>query len=205
MTMKLKTSLFLPLAIFASLTNSQAANIIINYLPYTISAPGTYVLNTDLTAIPNSYAILINQPVGNVTLDLKGHTLHMSGNTSYGIIAKMSGGFPGIVTIQNGTISVSAYGLDVKTNLSQQKNTNLVVQNMTFSNNTTSAEDIYLEQTLGVQVESCKFVGVGRLGIMDENSPTGNTFTNLSFDGKLSVNMMEDGTPPLIVNFSSHR
>jgi hypothetical protein len=201
----MKTSLLLLLAIFASLTNNQAANIPITYLPYTISAPGTYVLNTDLTAIPNSYAILINQPIGNVTLDLKGHTLHMSGDTSYGIVAKMNGSAAGIVTIQNGTISVSAYGLDVKNTVSPEKDTNLMVQNVTFQNNTTSAEDIYLEQTNYVQIKSCKFVGVGRLGIMDENSPTGNTFTNLSFDGKLSVNMTEDGTPPLIVNFSSHR
>jgi hypothetical protein len=202
----MKTSLLLLLALLASFTatHGQAANIPITYLPYTISAPGTYVLNTDLTANPNSYAILIYQPAGNVILDLKGHTLNMSGDTSYGIIAKMSGGGPGIVTILNGTISVSAYGLDVQTNPSQQKVTNLIVQNVTFSNNTTSAEDIYLEQTNGVQVKNCRFVGVGRLGIMDENSVMGNTFTNLSFDGKLSVNMMEDGTPPLIVNFSSH-
>jgi hypothetical protein len=77
----MKTTLILLLAIFASFAaTGQAANVPINYLPFTISAPGTYVLNTDLTAIPNSYAILINQPIGNVTLDLKGHTLHMSGD-----------------------------------------------------------------------------------------------------------------------------
>jgi hypothetical protein len=117
----------------------------------------------------------------------------------------MNGGAAGIVTIQNGTLSVSAYGLDVKNTVSPEKDTNLIVQNVTFLNNSTSAEDIYLEQTNYVQVKSCKFVGVGRLGILDENSPTGNVFTNLSFDGKLSLNMMEDGTPPLFINFSSHR
>ncbi len=175
----------------------------ISYLPYVISAPGTYPLATDLTAIPNSAAITMYQPVGTVILDLKGHTLHLSGDTSYGIQVHLLGGAVDGITIRNGTLSVSAYGIEATTN-TPGKFTNLLVENVTFQNNSNSAEDIHLSQTNGVQVKGCKFVGTGRLGVLDENSPTGNKFTNLSFDGKLSVNMMEDGISPLTVSFSSH-
>src|SRR6478672_5299713 len=55
----------------------QAANIPITYLPFTIIAPGTHVLNTDLTAPnANSIAISMYKPVGSVVLRLNGHTLH---------------------------------------------------------------------------------------------------------------------------------
>jgi hypothetical protein len=175
----------------------------ISYLPYTISSPGTYTLTTDLTAIPNSAAITIYQPGGNVILDLKGHTLDLSGDTSYGIQAHLSGGALGGITIRNGTLSVSAYGIEA-TNITPGKFTNLLVENVIFQNNSNSAEDLHLSGTNGVQVRGCRFVGVGRLGVLDENSPTGNIFANLSFDGKLSVNMMEDGSSPLTVSFSSH-
>lgn len=186
----------------AAQAHGQTA-IPIAYLPYTISSPGTYVLATDLTAVPDSAAINVYQSVGYVVLNLKGHTLHMNGTNSYGITAHLSGGASGGITIENGTIEVAGYGIVANTN-TPNKVTALVVQNVTFQNVTTSAEDVFLSQTNGVQIKNCRFVGVGRLGVLDEGSETGNTLSNLSFDGQLSVNLMEDGTPPLTVSETSH-
>jgi hypothetical protein len=205
----IQTSLIILLALFASLTNNQAAapaaptlvgaQIPITYLPYTISAPGTYVLKTDLVAPPNGYGILITQPLGGTVLDLKGHTIYCSGDSSYGIIAKMNGGtgYVETVTIQNGTLSVSAYGLEV-TNTT--KNSSLVVQNMTFLNNSSNANDVQLWAANGALLKNCKFVGAGQTGILDANSLFGNSYTNMSFDGKLNVNISEEGSSPLMMN-----
>ena len=197
------------IALLALASIGQAANfpnIPISYLPFTISAPGTYVLNTDLTlANANSFAINMNQPVGDVVLDLKGQTLHIK--TSYGILVHLSGGAAGGITIQNGTLEGFAYGIEATTT-TPNKLTHLTVQNITFKNNLdptyTSSEDIHLSHTNGVIVKGCNFVGVGRLGVMDKNSATGNIFTNLSLDGQLSVNIMQDGATPLTVSWTSH-
>jgi hypothetical protein len=215
--MKLKTSLFLFLAIFASLTNNQAANIPINYLPFKITAPGTYVLNSDLTA-PYSRtqtpAITTYQPVGFVVIDLQGHTIHAApvparelNNNSFGILMDVEGGAAGFVTIQNGTLEGFAVGLVTSTS-SPDKGGGDLIKNITFKNDLTSSVNsiaIHLVNTGGVNIVGCKFIGAGKVGIFDEGSYVGNGYSNLYFDGTLTTNIQVTArlTFPQLVSFSS--
>jgi hypothetical protein len=63
-----------------SALSAQAANVIISPLPFTITAPGTYVLTGDLACPPasGSHREAVNIPStlqGPVDLDLKGFTI----------------------------------------------------------------------------------------------------------------------------------
>jgi hypothetical protein len=217
MTMKLKTSLLLLLAIFASLTNNQAANIPITHLPFNITAPGTYVMNTDLIApYSKTPAITSDQPVGVIVIDLQGHTLHAAPvpfrqpNISVGILLYVDGGADGGVTIQNGTLEGFAVGLETKAD--PDKPGDDTVSNITFKNDPTSPANsiaIHLFQTSGVRIVGCHFVGAGQMGIFDEQSEIGNIYSNLHFDGTLTTNIQVNGHTtgtylyPQLVNFSS--
>jgi hypothetical protein len=216
--MELKTTLILLLAIFASLTNNQAANIPINYLPFKITAPGTYVMNTDLIApYSKTPAITSNQPVGVVVIDLQGHTLHAApvpfkilNATSIGIHLNVDGGAAGGIILQNGTLEGFAIGLE--TDADPDKPGDDVVSNITFKNDSTSPANsiaIHLFQTSGVSIVGCHFVGAWRVGIFDEQSELGNSYSNLHFDGTLTTNIQVNGHTtgtylyPQIVNFNS--
>jgi hypothetical protein len=193
----------------------QAANIPITYLPFTITAPGTYVLATDLTSKkPNSFAISMYKPVGSVVLDLNGHTLHaapapfVEANTaSYGVLVHLDGGAAGGITIRNGTLEGFAYGFETST-VTANKGSDLLIQNVTFKNDYPSSknsESIHLVAANSAIITGCSFVGRGRVGILDEKNETGLTLSNLSFDGQLGVNIQQNGylTYPQIVSFNS--
>jgi hypothetical protein len=104
------------LSLLMSATALQVANIQIKYLPYTISAPGTYVLTTNLTTSINysssqgtAITILTTVP-GPVVLDFKGYTITWTGTTggAFGVFIGVPG-FGGIantfpMTLKNGTI-----------------------------------------------------------------------------------------------------
>jgi hypothetical protein len=212
----MKTSLIIILALFASFTVAgQAANIPITYLPFHITAPGTYVLNTDLTApYSKTPAITTNQPVGIVVLDLQGHTLHAApvpfrelNTASYGILVHVNGGASGGITIQNGTVEGFAIGLETDT-ASPDKGGDDVIKNITFKNDPTSSVNsiaIHLVNTSGVSFQGCKFVGAGHIGIFDEASEVGNGYSNLNFDGTLTTNVQVNAHLkfPQLVSFSS--
>jgi|SRR5215472_13980139 len=73
----------------------------ITALPYTINAPGTYVLLSDLSfSVPASAAVIINSP--NVVLDLQGHRIYEVVLNDPGSIGVFILG--GSVTVRNGTI-----------------------------------------------------------------------------------------------------
>lgn len=92
----------------------NASEIVIREIPssgITISSPGTYVFENDLTWTPtgNGQAILIES--AGVTLDLKGHTLTSVSTPFYttGIVALLAQD----LTIKNGTLANMSYrGID---------------------------------------------------------------------------------------------
>jgi hypothetical protein len=154
------------------------------------------------------------KPVGSVVLDLNGHTLHAAptpfaeaNTSSYGVLVHLNGGADGGITIQNGTLEGFAYGIETST-VTTNKGSDLVIQNVTFKNDYPSsinAESIHLVAANSAIISGCKFVGAGRVGILDEKNETGITFSNLSFDGQLRVNIQQNGylNYPQIVSFNS--
>jgi hypothetical protein len=102
--MKLKNMLLV--AAFSLLTPiiaASGANILITNLPFTIAAPGKYVLNSDLTSSGSPYAITVT--VSNVIIDLKGHTLNgdILIQNSYVTVQNETSG--GILTGEAGNLS----------------------------------------------------------------------------------------------------
>jgi nitrous oxidase accessory protein NosD len=86
----------------ASLAAGSFGQTVINTAPYVISAPGTYVLGSDLT-----YSGTTGAPIAvvtsNVTLDLAGHSIYNPGaptNNNVGVYVQDAWN----VTIQNGII-----------------------------------------------------------------------------------------------------
>jgi hypothetical protein len=197
----------------------QAANIPITHLPFSITAPGTYVLNTDLAApYSKSPAITVYSPVGNIVLDLQGHTIHAApvpfrelNTASQGMLVWCNGGAYGETIIQNGTLEGFAYGL-VTATASPDEGADVLFTNLTFKNDPASPVNsiaIHLNGTSGTRIVGCKFVGAGRMGIFDDQSEVGNGYSNLHFDGTLTTNIQVNSHTggPLrfaqIVNFSS--
>jgi hypothetical protein len=92
------------LTLIMSALAAQAADIQISSLPFNITAPGRYVLASDLTwsdQTGNSSAItVLFVETGSVVIDLKGHTL-TGGNT--GIVVRGDRNSVS-TTIKNGTL-----------------------------------------------------------------------------------------------------
>jgi hypothetical protein len=200
---KMKTILLI-LAIFTSFANfavaGQTANIPITYLPFTISAPGTYVLVTDLTCAVNGIAITMNQQaVGDIVVNLNGHTLN-GNNNSLGVFFSLNGGVNvGALVLKNGTVS-GFYTGTATSNFINTVNSHLLIENVTFNStipkNNVSGVGIQFERVNGAVVSGCKFVGVMEYGVNDLDSASRNTYTSLSFDGQQSINIAEAGTYP---------
>jgi hypothetical protein len=96
-------SLFLALLAIASFAADSFGQTIINSVPYTISAPGTYVLGSNLT-YSSAAGAAITILSSNVTLDLGGHYLYYPGTptSNVGVYVHNAGN----VIIQNGIIAV---------------------------------------------------------------------------------------------------
>jgi hypothetical protein len=202
----MKTTLILLLAILASFTaTGQTANIPFTYLPFTISAPGTYVLNTDLTSTNvNSVGVAINQQaVGNIVLNLNGHTLHGNGAVA-GITVNLRDVNGANLTIRNGTLDGFYYGIETNAEDSPAQHSHFLVENVTFKSTNNNTVSISLENTNGAVIGGCKFLGVMRVGIWDAASAYGNTYSNLSFDGQQSTNIQEGGSYPQTVSFQAN-
>jgi hypothetical protein len=197
----MKTTPILLLAILASFTaTGQAANVPINYLPFTISAPGTYVLSKDLTSTNvNAVAITMNQQaVGDIVLNLNGHTLHGNGAVA-GVVFLFNGG-AGALVLENGTVDGFTYGSETS-NSPFTTNSHLLIENVTFKSTGPDSIGIELERVNGALISGCKFVGVMSWGVFDLNSMSRNTYSNLSFDGQQSINIQEGGTYPQTLSF----
>jgi hypothetical protein len=165
-----------------SATALQAANIQIKYLPYTISAPGTYVLTTNMS-YPSSQgaAITILKTIpGPVVLDFEGYAITWTGTTgdeAFGIFIGILG--PSLVntypiTIKNGTINGFLLGIDGE----EAPITRLTVENMHFAN---ALEAVALAGISYSTINNCVFT-VDNYGIYDYNDAANNTYLNNTFN-----------------------
>jgi hypothetical protein len=175
-----------------SATAVQAANIQITYLPYTISAPGTYVLTKNMS-YPSSQgaAITILKTIpGPVVLDFKGYAITWTGTTgdeAFGVFIGILG--PSLVntypiTIKNGTIN----GLLLSINGEEAPITKLTVENMSCSN---ALEAVALAGISFSNINNWVFT-LTNYEIYDYNDAANNTYLNNTFN--------QVGTPITIGN-----
>src|ERR1700730_14372913 len=124
-------SLFLALLAIASFAADSFGQTIINSVPYTISAPGNYVLGSNLTYSSASGAA-ITILSSNVTLDLGGHYLYFPGTptSNVGVYVHNAGN----VIIQNGVIAVFLYGVYIEHTGGTALNSGDIVQDLRLTN-----------------------------------------------------------------------
>jgi hypothetical protein len=175
----------------------QAAEITITSLPFTISAPGKYVLQSNLSypGSNNSTAAAIsinNGAAGPVILDMKGFTITglSSNHNSIGIsIGPDPGQSP--ITIRNGSLVSFQYGV-LTFSFQQEGLRNITVNNMIFNLDpaTPGAYEEVGVMFSAVQdstVSNCSFSN-GLYGIEDFGSPGGNVYSNDYF--AISINAL---------------
>jgi hypothetical protein len=153
----------------------KAREIPISSLPFTITAPGTYVLTGNLQTNSSQSAINIaNNIQGPVVLDLNGFSLTAPNADGEAIVIEAYYGsiptntYP--ITIKNGTISG---GLSANPENRPFPSTEITVDNVTFV-----GLGLWFFQTSYSTVKNCTFQTGG---IADYNSPGGNRYLNLTF------------------------
>jgi hypothetical protein len=182
--MRLAKTILMALASLTIAITAHAApngNIPITYLPFNITAPGTYVLNGNLS-YPNETrstppAITVASTVaGPVTINLKGFSITGSGQYLYGITAvSVAGGSFYPVTIQNGTIALFDCGISA-TNAN-----GLVIKNVEFTRNVCGLQFVRVS---GSTISACDFTGpaADSNGIIDaQNSNAPNIYEGVTF------------------------
>src|SRR6202048_404795 len=124
-------SLFLALLAVASFSADSSGQTIINSVPYTINAPGTYVLGSNLT-YSSAAGAAITILSSNVTLDLGGHYLYFPGTptSNVGVYVHNAGN----VIIQNGIIAVFFYGVYIEHTGGTALNSGDIVQDLRLTN-----------------------------------------------------------------------
>jgi len=187
-------------ALALSAFSAQAATKI-TAVPYTITAPGTYELTSNLTLFTAGDAITINVPVpGTVVLNLNGFSILWNPNqgavgadNGIGILNTTSP--KTVITIKNGTIGGQDEGFwtGIVVNQNPPNTTNTTyLANVTIDNVTFSAErwsDVELFQVSASTVSNCTFNGLipgeseVQYGIQDVGSQGGNHYINDKFDG----------------------
>jgi hypothetical protein len=161
---------------------------VITRLPFTITAPGTYVLAGNMNAPAGlNYAIQISTSIsGSVILDLKGFTLTGTGtNTSVGIgIGDINGpvepsnAYP--ITIRNGTLSNFVFGVVAQTSSGDYAN-DITISHLTFyPDSIQGSAGVYFQKVNSSTIKDCDFIG-GTTGIMDAQSEGGNSYINDTF------------------------
>jgi hypothetical protein len=176
---------------------------IISALPYSITAPGTYILLSNL-GVPLGQtvpAITINSP-GKVTLNLNGYALQnpSSSEGPTGIQVLSSN-----VTVENGTISQCFFGLvagPVNGNASMGDPpylTNIVIRNIQFAFD--FQYELLLTNINGGSVSDCQFTG-GRDGAISVGGCIHMQFSNLAITGTFyevfSIGGFATGNPVII-------
>jgi hypothetical protein len=202
--MQTKTNLVLTaLASLIIATTAQAAPITISSLPFNITAPGTYVLASDLSGPPVAIIgtpqtlITINCPVaGPIVLDLGGHTFSPAapggvGNFATAILIAANPTASSI-TIRNGTIYNFFEGIAVNTNgemggttgpiptMTTTRIDNVHIKGINFSYERLTA--VWFNYASNSSVNDCTFTGRGGFAqIQDDYSQTGNQYNDNSF------------------------
>jgi hypothetical protein len=179
-----------------SANTGPTENIPISALPYTITAPGTYVLTGNLnyrsqTSSATDTAISISTAVrGPVILDLNGFTITGNGNSS--ISVGIGGAFTGPyaanaypITVRNGTLKNFAFGIWAETNLTTAPLTAININNITlFLTQPPSGDSTcivfggYVDSST---VRNCTFNNAS-YGIEDVLSHGGNRYSNITLN-----------------------
>jgi hypothetical protein len=167
------------------LATTQAAKtstIPISYLPFTITAPGTYVLTANLTFSQSTGPGLSisSAAAGPIVLDLKGFT--MTGDGGAGIlIGYTTWGVPNSypITIRNGTIQSCSPG--IRTIAVNDYFADITVNNIIFNcSNSSASEGVEFDNVSYSTISNCVFNNT-QAGIYDQNSLGGNSYNNNSF------------------------
>ena len=190
---------------------AKTPNIKILYLPFNITAPGTYVVTKNLmSSVTQGGEINISTATpGPVVVDLKGFTITGSGsNTSGinigGISPNISSPYP--ITIENGTINNVEIGVAISTgaNLSH-----MVIKNVVFNIVSTGVAVGYGVSMVNVSsslISNCTINGA-TYGISDLTSAGGNIYNEITFSNTtfqmfvfggftLTLNHCEFAPPP---------
>jgi hypothetical protein len=193
------------LGLIMSAITAQAANIQITSLPFTIGAPGTYVITGNLSFTaptpPNAstYYTAISVPTnlpGPVILDLKGFTLTSNGaNVAASIGVGIGGNFAGPfvpnafpITVRNGILNSFAVGIDALQaypgSVSPTPLTNIQITNMTCSllqAPVANSNGIIFGGVHSSTIKNCTFNNC-TFGTEDLSSAGGNQYTDLTFN-----------------------
>jgi parallel beta-helix repeat protein len=181
---------------------AQAANVQITSLPFNITAPGTYVLVSDLFYTPQSGAAITISPnlSAPVVLNLKGHTLTggvtipVTNNSSDGVFVNGNGPSLSTVTIENGTIKNFDVGVFIDCNNASGVVGNALsgidINNVAFAYAVSigGGRDIVLaNDVVSSTIRNCSFTN-SDIGIQAQ-SAGGNRFTNNTFSnvGQLMI------------------
>ena len=169
-----------------SALSAQSATTKITLLPFSITAPGTYQLASNLTCPAFGTAITINSPVaGKILLNLEGFTISQFPNETgfAGGIVVEANPTKSNITIENGTLT--NFGVGVLINPSGTSNapsylSNVHLDNLTiFMPSVQSEAAVLLGQVSSSSVNNCIFNGQVETGaIIDWYSKTGNSYSN---------------------------
>jgi hypothetical protein len=196
---------------------SASPNIKITYLPFNITAPGTYVLTGNMTGIPvvepvgteslGVINIATNIP-GPVIVDLKGFTITsgdggISSNDELETCIDIGGLTPGVtnlypITIRNGTIKVWGFGVvaGVGSFTHPVYLSNITIQNVVFGPSIDQSSSIQFFMVNSSTINNCTFDT--DYGVFDDYSLGGNSYSNDTFDtrhGIIDFGIAEAGHP----------
>lgn len=156
----MKTSLgpLIFLGALALIAPQLHADTVIHSLPYVISQPGVYVLESNLTFTQTTigvFAISIN--ASDVVLNFQGHSINNSvtGTQSSGVVEQQSGN----VTVENGTLNGFYFGVVLGGN-NPKLCINNVCQNMKLNNSFTVS--VFLTHNVNAIVRNCQITNQGK-------------------------------------------
>jgi hypothetical protein len=153
-------------------------------VPFAITAPGTYVLSSNLTSFASQPAITIDSPTaGQIILDLGGFTLQFNPNfgSGYSGIAIQSNSTSSNITIRNGTVQHFGVGVDVNP-LATGFLSNIHINNITFTGDIPAG--VQFHQVNSSSVTNCTFTQCSFYGIRDLDTQTGNQYGYDAFNGE---------------------
>jgi hypothetical protein len=196
--MKLKSTIMLIAFALLSALSAQSANVKISSLPFNITAPGTYVLTTNLTSTAtNTGAINISTAApGPVVLDLKGFSITGPGGRSFGVTVGYvpfggSNAYP--VTIRNGTLNNFEYEVWAE-GASDLYLSDITVNNIVFNVNPNwtlpAGYGIDFQYVNSSTISNCTFI-TSTYGISDTASAGGNSYNNNTFESVLYPVLVE--------------
>lgn len=213
------TVLMAALGLIMSALSAQSAspNIKITYLPFNITAPGTYVLTGNMTGIPvaepfgtESFGVIniaTNIP-GPVIVDLKGFTITsgdggISSTDELETCIDIGGLTPGVanlypITVRNGTLQGWGFGVVAGvTSLTHAVYlSNINIQNVVFGVSIEESSSIQFFMVNSSTINNCTFNT--HYGVFDDYSLGGNSYSNDTFntlEGIIDFGLAEEGHP----------